>query len=72
VAFAGLLFVTASLLSLIRLRQVRWSTVPDALFLVGLAVVFVTQLIEGADVIAGHDVPGSVNTRSRSSWSSAS
>jgi hypothetical protein len=62
VAVAGLLFVTSSLLSLIRLRQVRWSTVPDALFLVGLAIVFVTQLIEGADVIAGHDVPGSVNT----------
>jgi hypothetical protein len=62
VAVAGLLFVTSSLLSLIRLRQVRWSTAPDALFLVGLAIVFVTQLIEGADVIAENDVPGSVNT----------
>jgi hypothetical protein len=62
VAVAGLLFVMASLLLLVRLRQVRWGTVRDAVFLVLLAFTFVTQLIEGADVIAGQDVPGSVNT----------
>lgn len=62
VSVAGLLFIMASLLLLVRLRQVRWGTVRDAVFLVGLAIVFVTQLIEGADVIAGQDVPGSVNT----------
>jgi len=62
VAAGGLLFITASLLSLIRLHQVRWDTVRDALFIAGLAIVFVTQLIEGADVIAEQDVPGAVNT----------
>ena len=62
VAVAGLLFVMASLLLLVRLRQVRWDTVRDAVFLVLLVFTFVTQLIEGADVIAGQDVPGSVNT----------
>jgi hypothetical protein len=62
VAAAGLLFVTASLLSLIRLHQVRWGTVRDAVFLAGLAIVFVSQLIEGADVIAGQGVSGAVNT----------
>jgi hypothetical protein len=36
--------------------------VRDAVFLVGLAVLFVVQLIQGADVIAGQDVPGAVNT----------
>jgi hypothetical protein len=41
----------ASLLSLIRLRQVRWTIARDALFLVGLAVTFVIQLIEGIDII---------------------
>jgi hypothetical protein len=62
VAAGGLLFVMASLLSLIRLHQVQWGTVRDAVFLVGLAIVFVTQLIEAADVIAGQDVRGAVNT----------
>jgi hypothetical protein len=52
VAIVGLLFVLASLLSLIRLRQVRWSGAGDALFLAGLAVTFVFQLIEGLDVLA--------------------
>jgi hypothetical protein len=62
VAVVGLMFVAASLLSLIRLRQVRWSTVRDALFLFGLAVTFVIQLIEGADVIARPGDSGAVDT----------
>jgi hypothetical protein len=62
VAATGLLFVMASLLSLIRLHHVRWGTVRDAVFLAGLAVLFVVQLIQGAEVIAGQDVPGDVNT----------
>lgn len=62
VAGLGLTFVAASLLSLIRLRQVRWDTVRDALFLLGLAVTFVVQLIGGADVIAQPGDSGAVNT----------
>ena len=62
VAVGGLVFVLAALLSLIRLRQVRWGTVRDAVFLVGLVVLFVVQLMEGVDVIAQPDNPGAVNT----------
>jgi hypothetical protein len=52
VAAIGLLFVIASLLSLIRLRQVRWSSFADALFLAGLAATLVIQLTLGLDVLA--------------------
>ena len=51
VAAAGLTFIAAVLLALVRMRQVRWSTARDVLFLVGLAVVFAVQLLEGIDVI---------------------
>jgi hypothetical protein len=49
---SGILFVAASLLSLVRLRQVRWSTIRDALFLAGLTVVFVIQVLQGADLLS--------------------
>jgi hypothetical protein len=62
VAVTGLMFITASMLSLIRLRQVRWGTARDALFLLGLAVTFVVQLVSGAEVLAKPDNPGDVNT----------
>jgi hypothetical protein len=62
VAVVGLTFVLAALLSLIRLRQVRWSTLRDALFLIGLAVTFVFQLIEGLDVITQAGDSGAVDT----------
>jgi hypothetical protein len=62
VGAAGLAFIVAVLLSLIRLHQVRWSIVRDALFLVGLAVTFVIQLVQGAEVIAHPHNPGAVNT----------
>ncbi len=62
VAAVGLAFIAASLLSLMRLRQVRWNIVRDALFLIGLAVVFVFQLIEGLDVGADPGDAGAVNT----------
>jgi hypothetical protein len=60
-AIIGLTVIVASLLSLIRLRQVQWRTVRDALFLIGLAVVFVAQLIEGIGVIAHPGDSGAVN-----------
>ena len=62
VAVAGLTFVAAALLSLIRLRQVRWGTLRDGLFLIGLAVTFVIQLIEGVDVITQPGDSGAVDT----------
>ena len=62
VAVIGLLFVLASLLALIRARRVRWSTVRDALFLLGLVVTFVVQLIQGVDVITQPGDSGAVNT----------
>ncbi len=62
VGAVGFTFVVASLLSLIRLRQVRWRLVRDGLFLVGLAVVFVLQMINGAIVIAEPGNSGDVNT----------
>ena len=62
VAAVGLTFIAASLLSLIRLRQVRWSALRDALFLIGLAVAFVFQLIEGLEVSAHPGDAGAVNT----------
>jgi hypothetical protein len=62
VAAVGLTFVVASLLSLIRLRQVRWATVRDALFLVGLAVTFVIQLLAGIDVTVHPGNSGDVDT----------
>jgi hypothetical protein len=51
VAIVGLLFVIASLLSLIRLR-LRWRAFTDLLFLAGLAVVLVIQLDEALTVIS--------------------
>ena len=52
VAAFGLLFVIASLLSLVRLHEVRWSTARDGLFLIGLIVTFILQMIAGVDVVA--------------------
>jgi hypothetical protein len=62
VAAAGLAFVVASLLSLIRLREVRWATARDGVFLIGLVIVFVLQLWEGIDVTAHRGDSGSVDT----------
>ena len=62
VAIGGLVFVAAALLSLIRLRQVWRDTLRDALFLIGLAVTFVIQLIEGVDVITQPGNSGAVDT----------
>ncbi|HEX5301452.1 MAG TPA: hypothetical protein VFW50_31130 [Streptosporangiaceae bacterium] len=59
---AGIAFVVASLLSLVRLRQFHLSTVRDALFLIGLAVTWVIQLVRGTDIINQPDDPGAVQT----------
>ena len=55
VACLGLVFVLGALLSLVRLRHVRWPTVRDATFLAGLAVVFGYELDAGIRVM---DQPG--------------
>jgi TRAP-type C4-dicarboxylate transport system permease large subunit len=61
-AAAGIIFVVAALLSLIRRRQVRWDTMRDGLFLLGLAVTFVVQLTQAADLFARPGNTGAVNT----------
>src|ERR1700729_2459393 len=62
VSAVGLVFVIASLLSLIRQHQMHWSTGRDALFLVGLAVVFVIQLSDGIAIILQPRHNGDVET----------
>jgi hypothetical protein len=62
VSIVGIGFVTASLLSLIRLRQWHWSLVRDGLFLIGLVAIFVIQLVQGAEVLAHPGDSGAVNT----------
>jgi hypothetical protein len=59
---SGIAFVAASLLSLIRLHQVRWSIARDALFLAGEAVIFVIQILEGVDVTGRPGDAGAVDT----------
>jgi hypothetical protein len=62
VAILGLLFVAASLLSLIRVRQVRWPKARDVAFFLGLGVTFVLQLLSGLDVANHPGDSGTVNT----------
>jgi hypothetical protein len=67
VSAAGLAFVAASLLSLVRMGllrrgQVLWSTVRDAFFLLGLVVIFVFQLVAGVAIIAHADDADAVDT----------
>jgi hypothetical protein len=61
VAILGLLFVVASLLSLVRMRQVRWPRARDAAFLAGLGATFVLQLLSGIDVEHHPGDSGTVN-----------
>lgn len=55
----GLLFVVASLLSLVRVHGVRRRDLRDLVFLLGLVVIFVTQVVSGALLVAH---PGDANT----------
>jgi uncharacterized membrane protein YwaF len=59
IAAVGLAFVAAALLSL---RQARWGTVRDAVFLLGLVAVFVVQFITGVQIIVQPAGSGNVNT----------
>lgn len=56
VAIGGLVFVAASLLSLRRMRGLGWGEAREALFLLGLVVTFVLQLITGLQIVGDpHD-----------------
>jgi len=54
--------VVASLLSLVRTRRLRPRDLPDAVFLVGLLVIFVIQMINGARVMGHPDDQSAVVT----------
>jgi hypothetical protein len=62
VASTGLVFVTAALLSLVRLQQMQWARIRDALFLLLLTVVFIIQLMEGIGLSIDSDNTGNVDT----------
>ena len=47
VGLAGVAFIAASLIALARMRDLRLANLRDAVFLIGLAVAFVFQVIEG-------------------------
>lgn len=62
VAVVGILFVTASLLSLIRVRRTWRGKWRDAAFLLGLMATFVVQLIEGVNLIVRTNDSDAVQT----------
>jgi hypothetical protein len=62
VAIVGFTFIAASLLSLIRVRGLRFHEAREAAFLVGLAVAFVIQLIAALQVTARADDASAVRT----------
>ena len=61
VAVAGFVFIAGSLVSLLRVKDKRWLTVRDALFLVGLAVLFIVQFTSGLSVAYNKYDAGAVN-----------
>jgi TRAP-type C4-dicarboxylate transport system permease large subunit len=61
-ACAGIVFVVAALLSLVRRHQVRRRVLIDVLFLFGLLTTLVVQLVNGADVLARPSDSGAVYT----------
>ena len=61
-ASSGIVFVAAALLSLIRRHQLRRHVLLDLVFLFGLLITFVVQLINGADVLAQPGNSGAVYT----------
>ena len=61
-ASSGIVFVAAALLSLIRRHQLHRGTLLDVVFLFGLLVTLVVQLINAADVLAQPGNSGAVYT----------
>jgi hypothetical protein len=61
-ALAGLFFVAASVLSLVRLRRRHGTRPRDALFLAGQAAAFVIQLIAGISAVNAGVDPSSTRT----------
>lgn len=62
VSILGLTFVIGSLLSMIRVRALRWQDARDLLFLAGLGAIFVVQLIMGAQLLADPNDGGAART----------
>jgi uncharacterized protein involved in response to NO len=62
VAILGLLFITASLLSVVRVDGLRWRDTRDVVFLLGLVTIFVIQLITAVAVIEHPHDSGHVRT----------
>jgi hypothetical protein len=62
VAILGLLFVLASLLSLLRVRGLRWRDLRDVVFLIGLVATFCLQLVAAAGLIEDPGDAGQVRT----------
>jgi hypothetical protein len=62
VAIVGLAFVVAALLSLLRVPGSQPGAIRDALFLVGLAVMLVVQLVAAVKLILHSDNTGPVQT----------
>jgi hypothetical protein len=61
VSVVGIIFIAASITSLVRLRQANLRTARDLLFLVGLCVVFAIQLTQGWAVIRDPANSGAVD-----------
>jgi hypothetical protein len=62
VAIVGLIFIAATLVSLVRLRQANLRTARDLLFLVGLCVIFIVQLTRGWAVVRDPADSGAVDS----------
>jgi hypothetical protein len=61
-AVAGLIFIAAAVLSLVRLHEANLKTARDLVFLVGLLAVFTIQLVEGLTVVIEPANAGAVGT----------
>jgi hypothetical protein len=60
VAVLGMLFIAASILSLVRLRAEHGTSPRDALFLAGQTVILIIQLVAGISAINSPDAVGDI------------